>query len=473
MNAAFKIIIAILMNSLFGNPFNGYTLITTGSQGGGNIRKTILIDNDENTINEWNHDTKVTSVAYLSSDSILYVPCQISSNDEGGPGGGPTGGRFLKKNWNNEILWDYTIPNEICEPHHDISVLHNGNILAICSETKSYQEAIEAGKQNLNGNFTLDMIIEIEPLGVNDANIVWEWHFWDHLIQDVNPNYDNFGIISEHPELLDINCPTSAGGGGGPGVGDWNHLNSIYYNNSFKQIVISSRHMNEFYVIEHTETSLQAASHSGGTFGRGGDFLYRWGNPQNYDRGNANDQILNAQHSVNWIPPDCPGAGNFILFNNNHSPNSSAVLEIVPPVNESGFYSIDSNNPFGPPNYHWIYENDFYSNTQSGAYRMNNGNTFVTSAADDQIFEVNMNGDIEWYFQGNESTVRALKYPIDYLYNPINGDLNQDSIINILDVILMTNIILEIIDFNNQGDINDDQIIDILDIILLINIILF
>ena len=35
---------------------------------------------------------------------------QISSNDEGGPGGGPTGGRFIKKKWNNEILWDYTIP---------------------------------------------------------------------------------------------------------------------------------------------------------------------------------------------------------------------------------------------------------------------------------------------------------------------------------------------------------------------------
>ena len=148
-------------------------------------------------------------------------------------------------------------------------------------------------------------------------------------------------------------------------------------------------------------------------------------------------------------------------------------MEIVPPVNESGFYSIDSDNPFGPSNYHWIYENDFYSNTQSGAYRMNNGNTFITSAADDQIFEVNLDGDIEWYYQGNESTVRALKYPIDYFYNPITGDLNQDSVLNILDVILMTNIILELIDFNNQADINEDQIIDILDIILLINIILF
>ena len=46
------------------------------------------------------------------------------------------------------------------------------------------------------------------------------------------------------------------------------------------------------------------------------------------------------------IPEGYPGAGNFILFNNNHSLNSSAVLEIVPPVNESGFYTIDYDNPF-------------------------------------------------------------------------------------------------------------------------------
>ena len=98
MNIAFKIITAILINLLFGDPFNGYTLITTGSQGGGNIRKTILLDNNENIINQWDHDTKVTSVAYLSSDSILYVPCQISSNDEGGPGVDQLGEDLSKKN---------------------------------------------------------------------------------------------------------------------------------------------------------------------------------------------------------------------------------------------------------------------------------------------------------------------------------------------------------------------------------------
>ena len=285
--------------------------------------------------------------------------------------------------------------------------------------------------------------------------------------------HNNYGIISEHPELLNINCNSSGGGGGSPGVGDWNHLNSIYYNEILNQIVISSRHMNEFYVIDHSTNIDQAASHIGGIYGKGGDFLYRWGNPANYNRGDNSFQILNAQHAVNWIPNGYPGAGNFILFNNNHSQNNSAVLEIVPPIDENGFYDIDSINAYGPISFEWIFQGDFYSNTQSGAQRLYNGNTLITSAADQQIFEVNVDGQIEWYYQGEEHTVRALKYSDDYLGQVYIGDLNDDNIINILDVIIMVNIILEINDYDQQADLNSDQIIDILDIILLINIVLY
>ena len=51
------------------------------------------------------------------------------------------------------------------------------------------------------------------------------------------------------------------------------------------------------------------------------------------------------------------------------------------------------------------------------------------------------------------------------------GDLNQDSIINILDVILMINVIIENED-STVGDMNGDYIINVLDVVLLVNIIL-
>ena len=55
------------------------------------------------------------------------------------------------------------------------------------------------------------------------------------------------------------------------------------------------------------------------------------------------------------------------------------------------------------------------------------------------------------------------------------GDLNQDTIINILDVILLVNIILGTEPSDSQqitGDLNSDGIMNVLDIILLVNIIL-
>ena len=54
----------------------------------------------------------------------------------------------------------------------------------------------------------------------------------------------------------------------------------------------------------------------------------------------------------------------------------------------------------------------------------------------------------------------------------ILGDINEDEIVNILDVILTINIVLLIDDFNVNADINYDGMVDILDIVLMVNIIL-
>ena len=54
----------------------------------------------------------------------------------------------------------------------------------------------------------------------------------------------------------------------------------------------------------------------------------------------------------------------------------------------------------------------------------------------------------------------------------IIGDLNNDSVINIQDIIIMINIILELDEYSIEADINEDGIINVLDVIQLINIIL-
>ena len=62
-----------------------------------------------------------------------------------------------------------------------------------------------------------------------------------------------------------------------------------------------------------------------------------------------------------------------------------------------------------------------------------------------------------------------------FVFNPENilpGDLNNDTDINVLDVIILVNMIIDGADYINLADLNFDENIDILDIVLLVNIIL-
>jgi hypothetical protein len=54
----------------------------------------------------------------------------------------------------------------------------------------------------------------------------------------------------------------------------------------------------------------------------------------------------------------------------------------------------------------------------------------------------------------------------------ILGDLNDDGIVNILDVVLLVNIVLGNEDFNPAGDMNTDGLINVLDVVILVNAIL-
>jgi hypothetical protein len=226
---------------------------------------------------------------------------------------------------------------------------------------KTAAEAQAAGCSR-NSEIWPDKIIEVQPTGSGGAVIVWEWHAWDHLIQDIDPGRANYGVIADHPELLDVNCGASTGGWGGGWSGgwggDWMHVNGISYNPELDQIVFSSHYLNEFFVIDHGTTTQEAAGQSGGRYGRGGDFLYRWGNPENYDRGNSGGKVFYTVHNSYWVPAGLPGAGHIIAFNNGNSrPDGSysSIEEIILPQDNNGTYPLLSGQAFGPDGATWRY----------------------------------------------------------------------------------------------------------------------
>ena len=431
-------------------------------------------------IKSWSHSNGAASMPYLLQDSTLVYPYRVPnpSMSSGGVGGG-----ISKYNWEGDLLWHYEISNNTYQHHHDIEPLPNGNILVIAWEKKTDTEAYAVGRQSIDNPLNemwAEALLEVEPVGTNEANIVWEWHIWDHLIQDVDPGLPGFGVISEHPELQDVNYG-NAGSSQGPGgpTGDWIHLNAVNYNSELDQIVISSRHHDEIYIIDHSTTTEEAAGHTGGNSGMGGDYLYRWGNPQAYGRGNNSNHQLASQHGVNWIPQGYPGEGNLILFNNNYTNSTSAVFELVPPLNENGTYDIDDDQPFGPDNPTWFHAGNFHTQMQGGAFRQPNGNTLVTDCDDAYMFEVTNDHEVVWsHDYGNSYTIaRAQKYPLNYLDVGFPeftlGDVNFDGILDVLDL-LYTSDMSSGYGYNPTppADYNRDGSVTIIDVLLLLQYII-
>jgi hypothetical protein len=473
-----KLILFIVLfasSMLFSQVSEGYTIFTPYADGTGT--STYLLDTEGNTIHTWSHERAPASMAYLFPDSTMIYPYRVENPtmEAGGVGGGI---QYL--DWNGNIFWDYQISDDIYQHHHDVEPLPNGNVLAIVWEKKTSSQAFEMGRQVIDNALNQMWSTAILELDSQSGNIVWEWHLWDHLIQDIGNEYPNFGVIAEHPELFNINCGNAGTNAGGPqgANGDWMHINAIDYNAELDQIAISSRLQNEIFIIDHSTTIIEAAGHNGGNSGKGGDLLYRWGNPVNYNHGDETDQILNAQHGLNWIPEGYPGEGNLILFNNFHSEGSSAVLEIATPINENGIYNLNDNGVYGPESWAWGYFGDIITPMQGGAFRLPNGNTLITQTHTARIIEVNMSGEILWDFSfesgiGSHWIARAQKYPIDYfMVSFIPGDVNNDGMINILDVVSTVNIVLGQAEWVDAADYNSDGVINVLDIVSIVNVIM-
>ncbi|NIR49204.1 T9SS type A sorting domain-containing protein [candidate division KSB1 bacterium] len=374
--------------------YDGFTLFAPLAHS-----NTYLIDNEGRLINSWESVFAPALSVYLLEDGSLLRAGDPGGNDTFTAGG--DGGLVERFDWDGNLTWQFRYSNERHRLHHDIEPLPNGNVLMIAWELKTATEVHVAGGDTTllsEGELWPDHIIEVQPTGPTDGEIVWEWHLWDHLIQDFDSTKANFGVVEDHPELVDINFLNN-------GRADWNHTNAVNYHPKLEQIVLSTPTLNEIWIIDHSTTTEEAAGHTGGNSGKGGDLLYRWGNPRVYRLGTRADQKLFFQHDAQWIEPDVPGAGNILIFNNGGDRpegSFSTVDEIVTPIEKNGSYTRSPDLPFGPMEPFWSYRaenpSDFFSRVISGAQRLPNGNTLICSGVTGTFFEVTQEKEIVWRY---------------------------------------------------------------------------
>lgn len=400
------LIISLLFTYSFGQNTVGLTEYANGNKEGYILfapmtsTKTYLIDKCGEKVHEWSSSSyrPALSVSLLEDGSIVRTGKLNNPNfNEGG-----SGGIIERFDWNGNLVWNYTISDSDNCLHHDFKVLPNGNILCIVWDSYSVQEAVQNGKDTIGYSQSViwsEKIVELQPVGTNDANVVWEWKLFDHLIQEFDDTKLNFGVVADHPELIDINYFP-----GTQNTADWIHFNSIDYNPELDQILVSSHRMCEVWIIDHSTTTAQAASHAGGNAGKGGDLLYRWGNPQAYGRGTNANKVFYGQHHASWIPSGYPNEGKIMVFNNGlgRLGDYSSIDMIIPPLNASNSYNVPSSTAFLPTGLDWSYisnpQTDFYSSNISGVYPLDNGSFIITEGTSGRFFEINPFQQRLWEF---------------------------------------------------------------------------
>ena len=402
--------------------FNGYTLFAAHG-------RSYLIDMEGQLINQWPIGT---NPRFLDNGHLLDAVQDNPSSFKG----------FQELDWEGNVIWTYEETRHNHAPHHDFVRIFNKRLnapttLYISGKTITREMALaigvdpknaptEGGEGNRGGRLAkggktmVDAIVEVDMAG----NVVWEWCFFDHLVQDMDPDKPNYvEHIADAPGRLNMNLP-------GKGMrGDWLHCNSMDYNPELDQVVINSV-QGEFYVIDHNTTTEEAA-------GPKGDFLYRFGDParyeqgdppsinENWTKGSSGHKQIGGAHDIHWIDAGLPGAGHFLVFNNGQylfeQTAQSYIYEIDAFRKADGTESESYVNPpdagYYRQSYHpdmhkvprnlsnqlvWLYgsksNQGFFSHIGAGAQRLPNGNTLICSNTEGHFFEVTPDCELVWEY---------------------------------------------------------------------------
>ena len=410
--------------------YDGYNLIYPHNQS-----NVYLFNNCGEIVHVWEDsvDLRPGNTAYLLPDGRLVKTKRpaVVSNDRIWAGGG--GATVEIRDWDNNLEYSFTLNNDTARLHHDIEVMPNGHILMIAWELQTKEEAIAAGRDTAfldDGELWTDFILELDP--VLDS-IVWEWHVFDHVIQDFDSTKANYGVVADHPELLNLNFVRD-------GSANWQHTNAISFNPDLNQIAISSPYLSEIYLIDHSTSKAQAAGHVGGLGARGGDFMYRWGNPQAYNQGTTADQISFFQHDVHWledfIDPSHPLYGKLAVFNNNFVMDQYSTVSVIDqPWDMYTWSYLLEDGKWGPTTYEVNFTHPdtgkMYSNGLSSIQLLPNDNYLIGVGATGYNFEITPDREIVWEYvtplkdgrrvtQGDSLanrenlTFRIKRYPADY-----------------------------------------------------------
>jgi len=394
-----------------------------------------LLDMCGNVVHKWENPDSLrpANVIYILENSdvmITYRPASFEADAIWAGGGGAT---IERRTWDNEPIWSFTRNDAEYRLHHDIQPMANGNVLVTAWEQRDSLECIESGRDPeslTSAGMWSEVVWVIAPTSDGNAEVIWEWAVWDHLIQDFDSTKSNYGVIADNIDKIDINF-----GSGLNQAADWLHINAIDFDEYSQHIMLSVPTFNEIWLVDYNNTTP-------------GELKWRWGNPMAYDRGDSSDTKLGFQHHTHWLDMSLstnnPDYGKIGLFNNRVQGDSSEystinTLLLIYDEYENEYIVDNSTGTYLPTDFDWTFESPnpstIYSNIVSSFQRLENGNSLICSGKSGDSREYTQDGELVWHYktpllnqlgtanpqsQGTvlspfqNLTFRASRYPADY-----------------------------------------------------------
>lgn len=354
--------------------------------------KSYLLNKQGFKVKEWIFEKNLgNDVEILPNGKLLGMfKSQNTSFNFGGYGG------VIKiLNIDGSVDWEYEISSVSYLAHHDLEQLPNGNIVCLVWERIPMTTAVQLGVNATSDIFT-EKIIEVNPA---NNQIIWEWRSIDHIIQDDNLSASTYGSLDQNPQLININYNNVANG-------DYMHANGIEYDPIKDVLFVSVNFYSEVWVIDHSTSTSQAASHIGGNYNKGGDLIYRFGNPETYN--NVGQRLFYNNHCPILINDNLPGEKNMLVYGNGSNISQSTVYEFLLP----NVFNLTP-NVNNEPDIVWSFTDaNLFNERISGAVRLKNGNTLIAEG-DYGFWEVTPNNEIAWKYNDTPGYWRCYGYAKD------------------------------------------------------------
>ena len=206
------------------------------------------------------------------------------------------------------------IPVEAKTFHHDAYPMPNGNYLILTSDYKTipnyYTSEREANAPRKTQKVMGDIIREFTPEG----KVIWEWNTFNHL-DPMRIGYETFSRYWYNR--------------GFPGVIDWSHANSLFYDSTDNSVIVNFRYQSALMKIDRESKNIK----------------WIFGEPSGY-ADSLKDKIIRLK-SGNWFwhqhGPTLTPQGTILLFDNGNY-QARPFKESLPPaqtLSKAVEYKID------------------------------------------------------------------------------------------------------------------------------------